>query len=344
MPVIKKSQNTIITKSAIEIDMGILKKKRLAVATIAYWFLLLYIIVALIWWFIALQQQSHQMAVYKLMELKADDPAYLQKIDLVTAEEKRKNAQFIGEGSIFLLVILIGAVFVYRAVRRQLKMTQQQQNFMMAITHELKTPIAIAKLNLETLQKHKLEEGKQQKLIHATLQEANRLNTLTNNILISSQLEGGGYKLFKEELDFSSLTANCVQDFHSRFPERKLTSLIDEDIDIGGDALLLQILVNNLLDNAIKYTPKESAIHLSLQKNAKEVVLKCADEGPGIADTEKKKIFERFYRIGNEQVRKTKGTGLGLYLCKKIALDHNADINVTNNHPAGSIFTVHFYI
>ena len=324
--------------------MGILKKKRLAVATLGYWVLLLYIIAALIWWFIALQQQNHQMAVYKLMDLKADDPAYLQKIDNITIAEKRKTARNIGEGSIFLLVILIGAVFVYRVVRRQIKMAQQQQNFMMAITHELKTPIAIAKLNLETLQKHKLEEGKQQKLIHATLQEANRLNTLTNNILVSSQLEGGGYKLVKEELDLSALTANCVQDFHSRFPERKLNSHIEEDIDVGGDALLLQILVNNLLDNAVKYAPKESTIYLSLRKNSKDALLTIADEGPGIADEEKKKVFERFYRIGNEQVRKAKGTGLGLYLCKKIAIDHNADISVTNNHPTGSIFTVHFYI
>jgi len=324
--------------------MGIFKKKRLAAATIVYWFLLLYIIAALVWWFVALNRQSHQMAVYQLVELKAGDPAYLQKLEAITTEEKRKNAQFIGEGAIFLLVILIGALFVYRAVRRQIKMTQQQQNFMMAITHELKTPIAIAKLNLETLQKHKLEESKQQKLILATLQEANRLNTLTNNILISSQLEGGGYKLLKEELDLSSLTATYVQYCRSRFPERKMDSRVEEDIDISGDPLLLQILVNNLLDNAVKYAPPASIIHFSLYKNAQGIFLKCADEGPGIADEEKKKIFDRFYRIGNEQVRKTKGTGLGLYLCKKIAADHNAGISVTNNHPAGSIFTVHFYV
>ena len=78
---------------------------------------------------------------------------------------------------------------------------------MMAITHELKTPIAVAKLNLETLQKHKLDELKQQRLIQMTLQETNRLNALTNNILISSQLEGGGYKLVEEELD---LVAHAV--------------------------------------------------------------------------------------------------------------------------------------
>ena len=282
------------------------------------------------------------MAVYKLLELKADDPAWMQKSEAITDEEKRKNAQYIGEGSAFLLVILIGAVFVYRAVRRQLTMTQQQQNFMMAITHELKTPIAVAKLNLETLQKHKLEENKQQKLIQATLQEANRLNTLTNNILISSQLEGGGYELAKEELDFSLLAATCMQDFYNRFPDRKIEAAIEEDADIKGDALLLQILVNNLLENAVKYSSKETTIFFSVSKKNTEAIMQVKDEGPGIADEEKKKVFERFYRIGNEQVRKTTGTGLGLYLCKKIALDHNADISVTNNHPAGSIFTVHF--
>jgi two-component system, OmpR family, sensor histidine kinase CiaH len=322
--------------------MNIFKNKRLAVATVVYWFLLLYIIAALVWWFIALQQQNHQMALYKLLELKADDPAYLEKVQNITDEEERKKSQYTGEGSFFLFFTLVGAVFIYRAVRKQIKMTQQQQNFMMAITHELKTPIAVAKLNLETLQKHKLEESKQQKLIGATLEEANRLNTLTNNILISSQLEAGGYELSEEELDFSSLVSSCVKDFCRRFPERKMEISIEPDVDLNGDALLLQILVNNLLENAVKYSPKETHIAVSLSKSNKIALLKITDEGPGIPDAEKKKIFERFYRIGNEQVRKTKGTGLGLYLCKKIAADHNADISVTNNHPAGSIFTVYF--
>ena len=324
--------------------MAIVKKKRLAAATVVYWFLLCYIIAALVWWFIALNRQSHQMAVYQLEELKAGDPDYLQKSRLIVEEEKRKNAQFIGEGVTFLLLILVGALFVYRAVRRQIRMAQQQQNFMMAITHELKTPIAVAKLNLETLQKHRLEEGKQQKLIAATLQEANRLNTLTNNILISSQLEGGDYKLLKEDLDFSLLVGNCVSDFRNRFPERKFTEHLANDVDLNGDMVLLQILVNNLLDNAVKYAPAPAAIDCSLEKTGKGVLLKVADEGPGIEDEEKKKIFDRFYRIGNEQVRRTKGTGLGLYLCKKIAADHHAVIYVTNNQPTGSILNVHFTV
>lgn len=319
-----------------------LQKNGLIIATVVYWFFLVYIVAALVWWFIALQQQNHQMAYYKIQELNSGDPSYLARLDLITEEEKRKSAQYIGEGATFLLLILIVAVFLYRAVRRQLKISQQQQNFMMAITHELKTPIAIAKLNLETLQRHKLDEAKQQKLVQATLQEANRLNALASNILISAQLEAGGYQLSKEDLDMSLLAETCLQDFRRRFPDRRVEAAIDADIDIKGDALLLEILVNNLLENAVKYSPPGAAIHVSLSQKQQQVTLKVADEGPGIPDNEKKKIFDRFYRIGNEQVRKTKGTGLGLYLCKKIAADHNADIGVTNNTPTGSIFAVHF--
>ena len=278
-----------------------LKKKSLTIATVVYWFFLVYIVAALVWWFIALQQQNHQMTWYKIQELEGADPSYQARLDLITDEEKRKNIQYISEGATFLLSILIVAVFLYRAVRRQLKISQQQQNFMMAVTHELKTPIAVAKLNLETLQRHKLDEAKQQKLVQATLQEVNRLNSLASNILISSQLEAGGYQLSREELDLSLLADTCLQDFRRRFPERRVDAAIDDDVDIKGDPLLLEILVNNLLENAVKYSPAPSVIYFSLHQKQHLVTLKVADEGPGIPDNEKKKIFDRFYRIGNEQ-------------------------------------------
>ena len=158
--------------------MKMLLKRKLAIATTVYWFLLLYIIAALLFWFFSLLHQNQQMTHFKLMQLKADDPAYLSKVSTITEEERKKEFQYIGEGTTFLALILVCAGFLYRSVRRQFKMAQQQQNFMMAITHELKTPIAIAKLNLETLLKHKLDEPRKQKIIQMTLQETNRLNTL----------------------------------------------------------------------------------------------------------------------------------------------------------------------
>lgn len=319
-----------------------LPKQKLALATAIYWFMLLYIIAALFFWYIKLQQQNEQMADYKLLELVADDPSYLQKVEQINLEYNRKTMQFRGEGVAFLLIILVGAVFIFRAVRRQFRVAQQQQNFMMAITHELKTPIAVAKLNLETLQKHRLDEQKQNKLLQMTLEETNRLNTLTNNILISSQLEGGGYKLVREDLDLSLMTDKLMLEFRQRFPDRHFEWDIEPGIAMAGDPLLFQIMVNNLIENAIKYSPKEALIGFKLLKTPTAISMEVKDAGPGIPDEEKQKVFERFYRIGNESVRKTKGTGLGLYLCKKIATDHRGTIQITDNRPSGSIFTIQF--
>ncbi|MBU7577429.1 MAG: two-component sensor histidine kinase [Flavihumibacter sp.] len=317
-----------------------LPKQKLALATILYWFLLLYIIAALLFWYIRLQEQSSQMANYRLMELVADDPQYLKKVEQINEESIRKTHQYRGEGATFLFIILVGAVFVFRAVRRQFKVAQQQQNFMMAITHELKTPIAVAKLNLETLQKHKLDEEKKDKLIRMTLQETNRLNTLTNNILISSQLEGGGYKLVKEDLDLSALISRLVMDFKQRFPDRNWILEIPDSIHLKADPLLIQILINNLLDNAVKYSPRSASVQVKLVQGTSSVEMSIADQGPGIPDEEKGKIFKRFYRIGNESVRTTQGTGLGLYLCKKITTDHRGSIRVSDNQPSGANFIV----
>ena len=323
------------------------RKKSLTRATVAYLFLLLYILAALVWWFISLQQQSNQMASLKLDLLKIEasrDPAtFNREVNKIKEENRRAHAKYIGEGATFLLLSLLGAFFVFRSVRKQIKLQQQERNFMMAITHELKTPIAVSKLNLETLQKHKLEEAKQQKLIAMTLQETNRLNNLTNNILVSSQLEGGRYTKAEEELDLSALTSGCVEDFKHRFPEINWELMAEPDIDVVGDALLLQILINNLLENAVKYSTKQSTITIRLVRQEKRAKLSVSDNGIGIPENEKKLIFQKFYRIGNEETRTTKGTGLGLYLCRKIATDHNADIEVTNNSPTGSNFIVTFH-
>jgi len=322
--------------------MNLFGKKRLAIATTVYWVLLAYIIAGLGWWFIALQTQNRQMASYKLQELKLDDPAYESRLNTINAEADRKTAGYIGEGSTFLLLILVGALFVYREVRRQIRLQLQQQNFMMAVTHELKTPIAVTRLNLETLQKHRLDEQKQQKIIRAALQETARLDNLANNILIASQLEGGGYTRSKEDLDLSSLVQRIVEDLRHRYTDRKWEDAIETGCSLTGDPLLLQMLVSNLAENAIKYSPKEGVISILLRKQKDHILLQVKDQGPGIPEDEKKKIFDKFYRTGQEQTRTAQGTGLGLYLCRKIALDHKATIKVTDNSPVGSIFTVSF--
>ncbi len=325
-----------------------ISRKSFRRASFIYWMLLFYIIAALVWWFISLNNHVDTMRDFKVRQINAtiskqETPGLYQiELDKINKAHSREKTKYIGEGIIFLLLILIGAGFVYRAVRRQFNLQQQQQNFMMAVTHELKTPISVTRLNLETMQKYTLDPEKQKKLLRTTLDETNRLNFLTNNILIASQLEGGGYISSREELDLSTLLKDCIQDFRNRFPDRVINETIETDADVKGDPLLLQMLINNLLENAIKYAPKEKPVTAVLKKYRSATELQIQDEGPGIPDDEKKKVFTKFYRIGNEATRKKQGTGLGLYLCRKIANYHNADISVTNNEPAGSNFVVIF--
>jgi signal transduction histidine kinase len=326
--------------------MIVIKKFRLI--TVVYWMLLLYVVAALVWWFISLEKQNVTLTDLRYRELTArkdslNKTQFTEQLLRIDSDNKRNTGKYISEGITFLILILIGAFFVYRAIRRQFRLQQQQQNFMMAITHELKTPISVAKLNLETLQKYNLDAETQQKLIRMTLQETGRLNTLINNILVSSQLEGGGYVFSKEELDFSSLLKDCILETRNRYPERIFKEELEPEIEIAGDQLLLQLLIYNLLENAVKYSPKEKPVTCRLQKKNSGVILNIIDEGMGISDAEKKKVFEKFYRTGSEATRKTQGTGLGLYLCRKIAEDHNANISVTNNTPAGCNFAIHFH-
>jgi two-component system, OmpR family, sensor histidine kinase CiaH len=316
------------------------KIKKIRYIFLIYWFLLAYIIAALVWWFVALNRQNNQMSNYKLQELNPNHTGYTQQVNKIQQVQKRKTAQYLGEGITFFLLIVAGAVFVFRAVRRQLKFSQEQQNFMMALTHELKTPIAVTKLNLETLQKRKLEESQQQRLIQTTIQEANRLNSLCNNMLLSSQIETSGFKISAEEINCSDLVNDCTQDFVVRYPQINIVSSIAKDIFINGDRLLLQMAVNNLIDNAIKYSPKETTITIQLAQEKNKITLQVKDQGKGIAGEEKKKIFQKFYRSGNEATKGAKGTGLGLYLTQKITQQHNGNIFVADNMPTGSIFTI----
>jgi signal transduction histidine kinase len=316
------------------------KKKRLAVITIVYWFLLSYLIAALAWWFIELWQQNKEMYLFKKELLQLNDPSYPLMIQRITEERDRNNAQYIGEGLIFLLLTVAGAIFVYRATRRQIMLNTQQQNFMMAVTHELKTPIAITKLNLETLNKHRLDEEKTKKIIGSTLQETNRLNDLCNNILLSSQLDAGGFHLNTEKVDLGRLIMETVTDFRQRFTKRTINAEIQDGIYVMADHLLMRLALNNLVENALKYSPAEKPIGLKLVSESKNIRISVQDEGPGIPESEKKRIFDKFYRIGDENTRQAKGTGLGLYLSRKIVEDHNGSVFAEDHIPSGSNFII----
>ena len=316
------------------------QQRKLTYITIVYWFLLLYIVAALVWWFIALNKQSAEMADLKVEHLLPGSPEYKDELKEANAFRKRKATQFIGEGSTFFIIILIGAVFVYKATRKQLQLARQQQNFMMAVTHELKTPIAVTKLNLETLRFRKLDEKRQMQLVQAAIAETDRLNDLTNNILLASKMENESEKHFSEPFDLYHPVAEVVRQYEGRYPDHQIKSLLLNDCTVQGDPLMLKLVVSNLLENAMKYTPANLPIEVKMERNNRFVFLKVADFGKGIPDEEKGKVFEKFYRVGNELTRGSKGTGLGLYLCSRIMRSHGGTIKIEDNLPQGAVFVV----
>ena len=307
---------------------------------IIYWLFLTYMVAAFIWWYVALVKQNDLLTATKIETLTARGVIDQKQIASIEAFATRKTKQYIGEGLTFLLLFLLGAIYVYRSLLKQLKYSTLQQNFMMAVTHELKTPIAVTQLNLETIVKRDLQPEQQQHLIQNTLKETKRLDALCNNILLASQFETGQYQNSKQVVDLSVITVQCIQSFEERYSNRNCIPSIDASIQLQGEPLLLQLMINNLLDNANKYAAPETAIYIDLHAVGTDIELIVKDQGIGIVPEERSKVFDKFYRVGAEQTRTTKGTGLGLYLCKKIVKFHGGNIFVKPNQPKGSIFVV----
>lgn len=316
------------------------------VFTSIYILILAYIIAALVFWEMRLQTQNGRIYAQEVITLRTqvDSLKYPEVYagELKGLQEKlhSRTTQFVAEGTTFLIVILIGAAVVYGSFARRIRLSRQQNNFMLAVTHELKTPVAAIKLNLQTLEKHRLDEDKRNLLIARSIRESNRLDDLCNNMLFASRIEGGQYKASMEAFSLSQL----IEDITEEFAERS-SRIIGEDIAPGcrivGDRNMLRIAISNLLENAVKYTPGDKPVTITLEVQHTTATILVIDEGPGIPDAEKKKIFDKFYRIGSEESRKSKGTGLGLYLCSKIVAQHKGKIVVTDNKPSGSVFEVH---
>jgi K+-sensing histidine kinase KdpD len=312
--------------------------------TTIYTLLLAYIIAALVFWGYSLHKQSEQIFGLEVIHLRSQVDSTARAEEFTTEMEKKqqkranRKKQYLGEGSTFLLVIFIGAAVVYSSFRRSIRLSRQQNNFMLSVTHELKSPIAAMKLNLQTLEKYKLDEDKKNLLLDKCIKESDRLNDLCNNMLLASQMEGRQHKTIKEHLDFSQMVESLIRDYSYRYPNRFEAIVESEGLMVSADKLMLNMALTNLLENAVKYSPAGTAIVVKLTQKGKYVCFEVLDQGHGIPDNEKTKIFRKFYRIGNEDTRKTKGTGLGLYLTKKIVKQHRGSITIKDNKPTGAIF------
>jgi K+-sensing histidine kinase KdpD len=262
------------------------------------------------------------------------------ELDPQTVNVNRRVWMIVGEGSVFLLIFGLGLWQINRAIRRELELSTRQNNFLLSVTHELKTPLAANKLTLQTIQKHQLEEQKKNELISKALDENIRLENLIDNILNASRLESKAIQAIKSEINFLDLAKNICDLLHKRHGEKFITLNCDVNVLIHGDRFMLEAIISNLLENAIKYAGKKAKICIYCQKKGNYFVFGVSDEGPGISVGENEHIFKKFYRVGKEETRKTSGSGLGLFIVKEFVTLQNGQIVYRKNQPKGSIFEV----
>lgn len=216
----------------------------------------------------------------------------------------------VGEGTVFLLILLFGVYQVRKSIKKETELANQKSNFILSISHELKTPIAATKLQLQTLLKHDLERDKQKELLNNALNENNRLHKLVDNVLMANQIENNNLSIQKEQLNLSELLENTVKRYFLEHLEKNhLTLTIEPNIFCGDKELLPSIFIN-LIENAIKYSFKDIKIEVILKKLNGNTVLEISDQGCGILDQEKETVFQKFFRSGSKIPGKQKELAL----------------------------------
>jgi signal transduction histidine kinase len=244
-----------------------------------------------------------------------------------------------GEGAVFFVLLAVGFRYIKRTVSSELAQARREKNFLLAVTHELKTPIAAVKLFLETMQSRTVDEEKRKLMTAQALQETKRLQSLTENILLATRMDQQQAVAELTPLNFGELVLREVERFQRLYPNRVEADITREGM-VLGDEQMLSALVVNLLDNAFKYGGNDTPVKVRLMRAENKVQLSVADGGKGISAQERKNIFRMFYRSGNEETRSTSGTGLGLFIVSSVAKLHKAEIEVSDNQPHGTIFAV----
>ena len=244
-----------------------------------------------------------------------------------------------------LITVIFGSFFMFRFITQERKLLAMKANFLSSVSHELKTPLTSIKMFAEMMARGRLQKAeKVQEYSTLIGKEASRLENLIGAILNYTRMEHGTGAFKWERLDFSICAKKVFDAVEDIGVEKGLTfyTHFEPNVFVMGDYTALYSLVQNLIDNAIKYTEAPGDITVNVKSEDDWIVFSVADTGIGIASSEQKNIFNDFYRVGDEMTRSTKGSGLGLATVKRVAETHKATISLVSKPGKGSTFTVKF--
>lgn len=290
-------------------------------AALIFYFLSAYVVMQFIWWGFHLTELTKQ-------------------INTNSDFADKRVTMIIGEGIVFLSLLLLGIWKIRRSIKKELKLSQRQKNFLLSVTHELKTPLAANKLYIQTVQKRELDKEQANEILSKAIEENVRLERMIDNILNASRIENNALHSNSEKFDLSELMRYIVDRFTSISKASSIKIEAGANIEIQADKFMVETILNNLIENAIKYAGKDNNITVYAQKEGNQLIFGVKDEGPGITDANKQEVFKKFFRVGNEDTRSQKGTGLGLYIVSQLVRIQNGTIKCMDNSPFGVNFQI----
>jgi len=246
-------------------------------------------------------------------------------------------------GATFLLLLLVGVVVYLILSIKAINLSHRQSNFIDAVTHELKSPLASMKLCLQTLARHQLSGEEQAAFYHFMLEDIERLNRLTSQLLEAGRLESRPRTGPVETVALEPLLRKCAETVCASY--RVPGDIVRWDLQPHAVQALqpdLELIFRNLIDNAVKYAGPEPDVGVVLRAGRTGyVVVEISDNGPGIAPRLRRRIFGRFVRLGTELERRKPGTGLGLYIVHTLVRRWGGCIRVKDRTPPpGTVFEV----
>ncbi|MFW6210990.1 MAG: sensor histidine kinase, partial [bacterium] len=234
-----------------------------------------------------------------------------------------------------------GSVAVFRDITEIKELDKMKSEFLNMVSHELRTPLTPIQAYSELMMVRTVKEEKVKNYASIINKETQRLGALIGDLLDLSRIESGkGLSLTIDEIDFRELLEGVHETFKSVSSKHKIILTIPDKSDkIKVDKNKMIQVLTNLLSNAVKYSPEGGNIYIEMEDRADEIEVSVRDEGLGISKKDLASIFEKFYRVENEAVRKIGGTGIGLPIVKYILELHNGRINVESEEGKGSRFS-----
>ena len=264
-----------------------------------------------------------------------------KEISVEKSTISKRVFMIISEGFVFFLILILGLWKIRSSIKKDLKFSERQNNFLLSVTHELKTPLAANKLYLQTVVKRDLDAEKRTELIEKAIAENQRLEAMIDNILNASRLENRSIQVHKELFELSKLFHEIADRFNKSLQSEIIQLDVLQHVSIEADKFMIETIVNNLIENALKYAGNQLPILLYLKKTENSrIVFGVKDQGPGVNSSFQSEIFHKFVRAGNEETRSQKGTGLGLFIVAELVRIHGGKITYKNNQPVGANFEI----